>query len=490
MIEKSLAFLEDVALAELRFRTSKNSHIPNRGIYLPWPHSKLISEGNEKVVLKNRKYNIAGVDFLYCDNKFAYGILKVDDSKKVATREEFTELRKFYKLTDSESKDWDRSKPLFVYPIKEVHNFDLPIQMDLPKEIHNFIVSPIQYLELGDKYPFDKKELPSNPARPVIPFPIQLKCPNCGEWIDVPHQPIPQKCPKCGGEIWKEASKNLIKSTALPKEEYEVIVKDYELKPLPDKYYKSRKDGKAFAQMHLRGLIPDDREAWEKGELSFQKLILEHSLHVDLRLKLKGLDKLVQYVITESDMKSYIRGMKGELNPEQAGPANVQKVKIISKPSGEPPEGLPKTKEKGDMLIDKKGANIIDKCILHKRSYIIPKGEIGATPLTDAYLGLIWEGEVKEGIMREDMHEYFFYSDNDLPDLNKKLFNGRFIIRCFKGTEGRANTWWMWKATKNSFPINSWCHIDKGFHYLISADTVKKFGHESYKEWGARKKDC
>lgn len=488
MIKKSLAFLEDVAIAELHFRSSKSIHIPNRGLYLSSPHSRLIFEGNEKVILKNRKYNLTDVNFLYCDNKFAYGILKAGDSKKVTSSEEFAKLKKFYKVTDTELDDY--SLPLFVYPIKEVRNFDSPIEINLPKEIHNFIVSPIQYLELGDKYPFSKKELPSNPGRPSIPFPIQLKCPNCGEWIDIPHQPIPQKCPKCGGEIWKEGTKGLVKSIALPKEEYKAIVKDYGLKPLPDKYYKSRKDGKTFAQMHLRGLISEDREAWEKGKLSFQKLILGHSLHVDLRLKLKGLDKLVQYVITESNIKSYIRGMKGELNPEQAGPANVQKVKIISKPSGEPPEGLPKTKEKGDMLIDKEGANMINKYILHKRSYVIPKGGIGATPLTDAYLGLIWEGEVKEGIMREDVHEYFFYPESNLPDLNKKLFDGRFIIRCFKGTEERANTWWMWKATKDFYPLNPFCHVDQGFHYLIPANTVKKFGHESYREWGTRKKDC
>jgi len=288
----------------------------------------------------------------------------------------------------------------------------------------------------------------------------------------------------------KEKIIDNLKAKVLTKEEYKELVKDYKLQPLPKEYYSDFRSGKVFVQFHLRGLVPEETKEWEAGKISFKELIKGKSVHADLRLQLKGLKKMPQYVITESDMKSYIRMMLGQLNPEQAGPANVQKAKIVSKPSGEPPEGLPKTKEKGEAIIDTKGANIIDKFILHNRSYIIPKGEVGATVNTDAYLGLIWEGEVKEGIQRKDMHEYFFYSDNGLPTLNKKLFDGRFVIKCFKGTKEQANTWWIWKATKNLFPLNPYCYIDKGYHYLIPAEIVKTFGHEDYKEWKNRKPVC
>ena len=482
MIEKSLAFLEDVALAELRFRTSKNSHIPNRGIYLPWPHSKLISEGNEKVVLKNRKYNIAGVDFLYCDNKFAYGILKVDDSKKVATREEFTELRKFYKLTDSESKDWDRSKPLFVYPIKEVHNFDLPIQMDLPKEIHNFIVSPIQYLELGDKYPFDKKELPSNPARPVIPFPIQLKCPNCGEWIDVPHQPIPQKCPKCGGEIWKEASKNLIKSTALSKEEYEEIVKGYNLKPLPDKYYKSPKEGTFWAQMHCRGITPEEYTDYKSSKIPLWKAIYNHSMHVDLRCSFSGLERLLQFVLVEDSIDSYLRVMKGSVDPKSN---QVSKGLIVIKPSAmEPSERLKKDKEeKKEMLLDEAGAKKVASLIIGSKSYWIMPGGIGATKEKYAYMGAIVLGKVESGTMREDFKELFLHAEGT----NNDLWNGRFIFKAF---EKPRHLWWSFKAIKTTTPCNPYCEIDSGNFKLLPADRLKHYKKEDYTEWKMRTDKC
>ena len=477
MIEKSLAFLEDVALAELRFRTSKNSHIPNRGIYLPWPHSKLVSEGNEKVILKNRKYNVADMDFLYCDNKFAYGILKVGDSKKVATREEFTELRKFYKLTDSESKDWDHSKPLFVYPIKEIHNFDSPIQMDLPKEIHNFIASPIQYLELGDKYPFTKKELPSNPGRPVIPFPIQLKCPNCGEWIDVPHQPIPQKCPKCGGEIWKETSKNLIKSTALFKEEYEEIVKGYNLKPLPNKYYKSPKKGDFWAQMHIRGVTEEEYKDYKSNKIPLWKAIQNHSMHVDLRCSFPGLERLLQFVLVEDSIDSYIKVMKGAVDSKTG---QVSKGLIVIKPSAmEPSERLKKNEEKGEMLLNESGAKKVANLIIGSKSYWIEPGGIGATKEKYAYMGAIVLGKVESGTMREDFKELFLHAEG----INSDLWNGRFIFKAF---EKPRYLWWLWKAIKTPYPSNPYIEMDQGNFTLLPADRLNKFSKEDYPNFKQR----
>ena len=279
------------------------------------------------------------------------------------------------------------------------------------------------------------------------------------------------------------------KSLKLTKDEYKELLKskDYSGIPLPDKYYKEQKSGNGFCQWHLRGLEPEEVKEWKGGKWSFTKLIEGHSLHEDIRLTLPSLTKMVQYVVVESNIESYIRMMKGELNPEQRGIKNVQKAKIISKPSGEPPKV--ELKEMKDMLIDEKGAKLIDKYIIHKQSYIIPAGQVGATKDKDAYMGLVWMGNVSEGVQREDFHEYFFYPDTKMPDLNKKMMDGKFVIRCFKGNE-RPASWVIWKATKNSLPLNSWCYIDKGFHYLIPADKVKNFGHESYSEWGSRSKEC
>jgi hypothetical protein len=88
--------------------------------------------------------------------------------------------------------------------------------------------------------------------------------------------------------------------------------------------------------MHIRGIKKEDYQLFKQGKMSFQSIILHRSLHVDLRLKLEGLERLVQFVIVESDIESYIRMMKGEKNPDQKGANNTQKSKVVWKPSGEP----------------------------------------------------------------------------------------------------------------------------------------------------------
>jgi len=278
----------------------------------------------------------------------------------------------------------------------------------------------------------------------------------------------------------------------LTKEEYKTLITDdkFKNKPLPKTYYVDQKSGLAFLQAHLRGLLPEDVKKWKDGKLSFVELIKNHSLHCDLRLQFKGLPKLVQYVITESDVESYIRGLTGAKNPNQKGYPSPQKVKIISKPSSEPPDALRKSEDEKEVgkLLDEKGAKIMDNYIIKNRSFIIPAGEVGATGDKDAYLGLVWIGTAIEGVQREDLHELFFYPDSRIPEINRKLLNGRFIIRCFKTSAGR--TWWMFKATDTENPMNPTCHLDFGYHYLLPEEKVKYFGHEEYPQWKQRKEYC
>lgn len=279
----------------------------------------------------------------------------------------------------------------------------------------------------------------------------------------------------------------IIKAEKLTPDEYEKIKK--ELEPLPDKYYVDRRDGEGFAQFHIRGITVEDYEAYQSGKKSFENIIIGHSLHMDLRYKLEGLDKLVQYVVTESDIDSYLRMMKGEKNPNQRGAANVQKALVVAKPSGEPPENLKKAEEEEkEVLLNKESAKTIKKYIISDQSYFINPGEVGSYEGTYAYLALIWRGKVREGVQRPDLHEIFLFPDSDIPNINKELFNGRFIVRCFR--QNNDKIWLIFKATEDQYPMNSWCSIDKSFHFLTDPKNVKYIGHEEYPEWKERKEIC
>ena len=241
---------------------------------------------------------------------------------------------------------------------------------------------------------------------------------------------------------------------------------------------------------HIRGIKPEDRDAYLKHKKSFKDIIIGHSLHCDIRWHLRGIDKLIQGILVESDIESYIRVLLGELNKEQKGPANVQKGLFLSKERMqiEEPSNM-RIKKTKEYLIDEKGAEIIDKYIMKDKSLWLYPGDVGATIHAFGYLGAIWTGKVKTGVARPDYHELFFYSDTDQPELNQKFLNGRFIIKAFKRPQG-SPLYWMWKATADPEPENPYCHLDMGYHPIMLETKIKYFKKEDYPEWDKRKEIC
>lgn len=137
----------------------------------------------------------------------------------------------------------------------------------------------------------------------------------------------------------KDDVKASIKEGKMPKEIYEKYAKENE--PLPKEFYNDPREGEAFFQTHIRGLEPDDVEAYKKGKLSMAKLFEGHSIHVDDRMNL-GLPKLIQWVITDNDVESYLNMLEGKLVETVSGVKNVAKSFALIKPSAEEPQEVKK----------------------------------------------------------------------------------------------------------------------------------------------------
>jgi len=247
--------------------------------------------------------------------------------------------------------------------------------------------------------------------------------------------------------------------------------------PLPAEFYTDYRKGTAWLQSHLRGIKQEDREAYEKKEVSFADTIKGHSIHLDLRLSIEGLPKLVQYVITESDVPSYFRMLRGEKRETAGGVENVQHSFIVIKPSALQEPEVKKAEE--ELIIDESGSKLIADYQIFGKSYWIPPGEVGSSAYKYAWMGLLWTGTVRGGIMRRDYKELFFYPDRDLPKKNKELLDGKFIIKCLKRPEGTAR-WEIWRATKDPWPQDPIEHKDSGDWYPVKAEDVKSFGREHY----------
>lgn len=266
-----------------------------------------------------------------------------------------------------------------------------------------------------------------------------------------------------------------IKEGKITKEIYEKYAKENE--PLPKEFYNDYREGEAFLQTHIRGLEPDDVEAYKKGKLSMAKLFEGHSIHVDDRMNI-GLPKLIQWVITDNNVESYLNMLEGKLVETVSGVKNVAKSFALIKPSAEEPQEIKKAEIK-EPSISAKGARLLEKIQIKKGSYFIPPGDVGTTTYKYAWMGLIWRGKVKTGVGRQDFHEYFYYPDANLPAENKKLADGKFVFRAFKREKGGGNFWQVWKATEN-LPADPILHKDSGYHYLIPAEDLKAIGGEHY----------
>ena len=275
--------------------------------------------------------------------------------------------------------------------------------------------------------------------------------------------------------------------TKLTKDEYKELLKttDFKNRPLDKEYYKDQRNGKAFAQFHIRNILDNDKKLFDEKKLSFQEMIIGHSLHSDIRWDLEGVKGLIQGVIVESDIESYLRVFKGEINPEQKGVPNVQKGLFLDKPKTPEPKTMSK-KESDELLLDKKGAKIVDDYIMHDKSFFLAPGTIGSKHGW-GYLGTIWEGKISTATERDDYHELFFNSDESMPEKNQKLLNGKFIIKAFSDKAGKR--YLFWKSTKEPYPVNPYIHFDKGMHKILPIKSVTKFSKEDYPDFKQRKEE-
>ena len=255
-----------------------------------------------------------------------------------------------------------------------------------------------------------------------------------------------------------------IEDSKIPSDIFEGIAKDNE--PLPKNLYVDYEDGKAWSQFHISGIEADEVKAYNDGHISLAKLLLDHTIHCDLRMKFG--DKFIQWTISQDNISNYLAILLGKVNPETEKISKGLAIVELRK------EEL----EDSEHLIDDGDAELLEELIIVDKSYFIEPGEVGATVDRFAFMGTIWIGKVKSGIQREDCHEYFLYSDNELSDKNKELFNGRFLFKCFETEENKF--WNVWKC--NSIPMDSIAHSDIGYYYPVKAIEVDKFGNEDYKE--------
>ena len=280
----------------------------------------------------------------------------------------------------------------------------------------------------------------------------------------------------------REEEKTKSVTPLCPKEYKELLGSgNFKNKSLPTKYYKNHKVGDFWVQCHIRGISMAEYEDYKSDKIPLWKCFLNHSLHVDWRAKFVGLDRLMQFVLVEDSIDSYLRVMKGEGDPKTK---QVGKGLVVIKPSAMEPSDVIK-KEKKEMLLNESDAKKIESLIIKEKSFFIPPGEVGATKNGYGYLGCIAMGTVDAGSMRNDYKETFCKSEIGSNE-NKEIFNGRWIWKAFK----EPSLWWAWEAVKTPEPSNPWIECDQGSYKLKPANQINRFSRKDYPEYKKRIEMC
>lgn len=291
-------------------------------------------------------------------------------------------------------------------------------------------------------------------------------------------------------EIARDEILEWVDKKRIPGKIYKELARENE--PLPSRLYTDQKMGKGWAQMHFRFIPPDDYNAFKSGKKSLIDILVGRSVHIDLRISYPEQKTLTQFVITDSDIQSVVRMMKGEKRETAGGVMNVQHSLVVSKPSSEPPEESPERFYSKSVdpesskpaeyspSINKEGAQLAGELDLGESSYWISPNNVGSSKDKYAYMMHIWSGDVITGCERYDLHELFLSKKHS----NDDIFDGKFTIKCLKRPDKTAR-WEIWRSIteKGKKPMDSIMHSDISYHYLAPASKIEeRFGREAYRE--------
>lgn len=126
--------------------TFNGDEVKTEGLYLVSPHATLIYEGFKTMILKSRKFDMAGKKFILCDDTYAYGTIELNEPEEI-NEAQFEEYADEHLVTKEEMKKWGWAFPLYAYRIKDFIPYEEPIELSLPKGIQTFVRDVEQYFE-------------------------------------------------------------------------------------------------------------------------------------------------------------------------------------------------------------------------------------------------------------------------------------------------------------------------------------------------------
>ena len=118
-----------------------NQEIPEivRGLYLVPPHGTMLIRGEKKAVLKSVRFNMAGEWLAIIEDQQLLGVAQFHDPIPIP-RDQVLDYANIHRVSSEElDKWWPDANVLFMYFVKDVRPYPVPIPFDTPPGVQTFI---------------------------------------------------------------------------------------------------------------------------------------------------------------------------------------------------------------------------------------------------------------------------------------------------------------------------------------------------------------
>lgn len=110
-----------------------------RGLYLVAPHDRWVAEGSKTIVVKSRRFDVAGERMVLVGPEHAWGVVVLEEPVAIDLAT-FDNLRSRHRITDAERREWwPGDRELWSYKVRSFEPYDAPREWERPQGVQTIV---------------------------------------------------------------------------------------------------------------------------------------------------------------------------------------------------------------------------------------------------------------------------------------------------------------------------------------------------------------
>ncbi|MEM4326417.1 MAG: hypothetical protein QXU40_03880 [Candidatus Pacearchaeota archaeon] len=121
-----------------------------KAIYLVSPHGRLLFLGKTHLVKKKYFRNLIGVPLVVVENDKAYGIIILEEPKKINYKQFLQTFDKHMVTREEAERWWGDLSEFYLYPVRILLRFRVPEKVEVPRGAQTFFNVKLKTSQLPD----------------------------------------------------------------------------------------------------------------------------------------------------------------------------------------------------------------------------------------------------------------------------------------------------------------------------------------------------